>query len=168
MHKHFDTEDIMADEARDKANSSEINPEHVPAPESLADNDALVGGSDAMEGVVADESVPPKSHMIEAITRKGTLFTLTSESATGLHSNDKSEHFPKLWDEIQSKFVDNPYIAIQQADELTAEVIEKITEMFASELNSLQNQWHENDKVTTEDLRQALQRYRAYFTSLVG
>jgi hypothetical protein len=40
--------------------------------------------------------------------------------------------------------------------------------MFASELNSLQNQLLENNDVTTEDLRQALQRYRANFNSLVG
>jgi hypothetical protein len=167
MHKHFDT-DIL-DEAQDKANSSEINSDHVPAAESLADIDTLMGGSAPVDGVVVEEAVPPnKSHMIEAVTHKGAHVTLISESATGLHNNGESEHFRKLWDEIQSKFVDDPRAAIQQADSLTSEMIEKITERFTSELNSLQIQWHENNEVTTEDLRQALQHYRVYFNSLVG
>lgn len=168
MHKHFDTDTDILDETSDEANSSETNPEHAPAPESLADIDALIGGSDAIEGVVVDESVPSKSHMSEAIMHKGPHATLTSEPASGLLNNEESEHFRKQWDGIQSSFVDDPHAAIQQADSLTSEVIEKITEMFASELNSLQNQLIENNDVTTEDLRQALQRYRANFNSLVG
>jgi hypothetical protein len=40
--------------------------------------------------------------------------------------------------------------------------------LFASELYSLQNQLVEINDVTTEDLRQALQRYRANFNSLEG
>jgi hypothetical protein len=166
IHKHFDND--IRDETKDKANSSEINSDHVPAPESLADIDALLGGSDAVDRVVVEEAVLPKSHMSEAITHKGTHTTLTSEPATGLLNNEESKHFRKQWDGIQSRFVDDPHAAIQQADSLTSEVIEKITGMFASELNSLQNQRHENNDVTTEDLRQALQRYRAYINSLVG
>jgi hypothetical protein len=167
MHKNFDND--SRDETKDKANSSEINSDHVPAPAPEADIDALLGGSDAVDSAVVEEAVLPKSHhMSEAITRKGTHATLTSEPATGLLNNEESNHFRKQWDGIQSRFVDDPHAAIQQADSLTSEVIEKITGMFASELNSLQNQWHENNDVTTEDLRQALQRYRARFDSLVG
>jgi len=169
MHTHFET-DIL-DETRNNKNSSEVNSEQVveqvPVPESPADIDALVGGSAAVD-VPESESLASEGGMIAAVTRKSTHVTLTSESATGLHNNDESEHFRKLWDEIQSRFVDDPRVAIQQADALTTEVIEKITEMFASELNSLQNQWQENNEVTTEDLRQALQHYRVYFNSLVG
>lgn len=166
MHKHFDKD--IRDETMDKVNGSEINSDHVPVLESPADIDALLGGSDAVDGEVVEETVLPKSHMSEAIMHKGPHATLTSEPASGLLNNEESKHFRKQWDGIQSRFVDDPHAAIQQADSLTSEVIEKITEMFASELNSLQNQLLENNDVTTEDLRQALQRYRANFNSLVG
>jgi len=39
--------------------------------------------------------------------------------------------------------------------------------MFANEHGLLEGQWKQGDDVSTEDLRQALQRYRSFFNRLV-
>jgi hypothetical protein len=49
----------------------------------------------------------------------------------------------RVVNEIQGKFVDEPRSAVQQADALVAEVINKITRMFANEHSSLEAQWQE-------------------------
>jgi hypothetical protein len=40
--------------------------------------------------------------------------------------------------------------------------------MFGSERNALEAQWQRGDDVQTEDLRVALQRYRAFFDRLLS
>jgi hypothetical protein len=46
------------------------------------------------------------------------------------------------------------------------EVIEKITQLFASERSALENEWKQGNEVSTEDLRKILQHYRAFFNRL--
>jgi len=88
-------------------------------------------------------------------------------SADALLNHAESEHFRTRWNEIQGRFVDEPRSAVQEADTLVSEVIEKITEMFANEHGALEEQWKEGKDVSTEDLRQALQHYRSFFNRLV-
>jgi hypothetical protein len=45
-------------------------------------------------------------------------------------------------------------------------VVEKITQIFVSEHGSLENRWKKGNDVSTEDLRMALQHYRAFFNPL--
>ena len=80
---------------------------------------------------------------------------------------EDSEHLRTRWNEIQGWFVDDPRAAVQQADTLVSNVIDKITEMFANERGLLEGQWKQGDDVSTEDLRQALQHYRSFFNRLV-
>lgn len=91
----------------------------------------------------------------------------TAGSLAALLSHDESEHFRTLWNEVQGKFVDEPRSAVQQADALVSDVIEKITQMFANEHGALEEQWREGKDVSTEDLRRALQHYRSFFNRLV-
>ena len=72
------------------------------------------------------------------------------------------------WTEIQGAFVDEPRRAVEQADGLVAETIKKLAEMFAAERDRLEGQWDRGDDVSTEDLRQALQRYRSFFARLLA
>jgi hypothetical protein len=87
--------------------------------------------------------------------------------STALLGRDESEHFRTRWNEIQGMFVDEPRSAVTQADGLVSEVIEQITQMFATEHSLLEGQWNQGDDVSTEDLRMALQRYRSFFNRLV-
>jgi len=72
------------------------------------------------------------------------------------------------WDHVQTGFVDEPRAAVQQADELVAQAMKHIAESFANERNRLEQQWDRGDDVNTEDLRQALRKYRAFFQRLLS
>jgi hypothetical protein len=72
------------------------------------------------------------------------------------------------WDSIQAGFVDEPRRAVQDADHLVAQAMQRLAEMFAEERGGLESQWDRGDDVSTEDLRIALQRYRAFFGRLLA
>ena len=72
------------------------------------------------------------------------------------------------WDKAQIGFVDEPRAAVEQADELVATVVKRIAEQFAAERAELEHQWDRGDNVSTEDLRQALRRYRSFFDRLLA
>lgn len=71
------------------------------------------------------------------------------------------------WSEIQTGFVDEPRRAVQQADGLVNEAIQSLAQSFGSERARLEGQWDRGGDVSTEDLRLALQRYRAFFSRLL-
>lgn len=85
-----------------------------------------------------------------------------------LFPGNEAEAMRGRWTEIQAAFVDEPRRAVEQADGLVAEAIKKLAEMFAAERDRLEGQWDRGDDVSTEDLRQALQRYRSFFTRLLA
>src|SRR5580692_7339596 len=70
------------------------------------------------------------------------------------------------WDKTQISFVDEPRAAVEQADSLVATVVKRIAEQFAAERAELEHQWDRGNDVSTEDLRQALRRYRSFFDRL--
>jgi hypothetical protein len=72
------------------------------------------------------------------------------------------------WSSIQAGFVDEPRHSVEQADQLVATAIQRIAQGFASERATLEKQWDQGDAVSTEDLRVALQRYRAFFGRLLN
>ena len=93
----------------------------------------------------------------------------TGHSATtALFPENESKDFHKRWTDIQTAFVDEPRHAVERADELVAEVIKRLAESFAGERSRLEGQWGRGDNVSTEDLRVALQRYRAFFDRLLN
>ena len=74
----------------------------------------------------------------------------------------------RRWEEIQIEFVDEPREAVERADELVAEVVQAVARTFAAERDGLEEQWKRGDDVSTEELRVALQRYRAFFERLLA
>jgi DNA-binding ferritin-like protein len=83
-----------------------------------------------------------------------------------LFSSEETQNFRNRWNEVQAKFVDEPGSSVREADTLVAEVMEKITKMFAGQRQTLESQWSKGD-TSTEDLRQVLQHYRAFFNRLL-
>jgi hypothetical protein len=71
------------------------------------------------------------------------------------------------WQTIQVAFVDEPKGAVQDADSLVAEVMQRLAESFASERDRLEQQWSGGEETGTEELRLALQRYRSFFNRLL-
>jgi hypothetical protein len=72
------------------------------------------------------------------------------------------------WDDVQAAFVDNPKECVQKADTLVAEVVEQLTTGFSDARSRLEAQWARGEKVSTEDLRIALKRYRDFFQRLLS
>ena len=76
--------------------------------------------------------------------------------------------FRRRWMEVQTGFVDEPRPAVQAADKLVAETMKRLAEVFARERSRLESQWDRGDEVSTEDLRQAMRRYRSFFDRLLA
>ena len=87
---------------------------------------------------------------------------------TMLFRPEETGQFRTRWTEVQGAFVDSPRSAVERADSLVAETMKRLAEMFSEERAKLEAQWDRGDNVTTEDLRVALQRYRAFFDRLLN
>ncbi len=85
-----------------------------------------------------------------------------------LLATDEAQNLRSRWDAIQTGFVDEPRRAVEQADSLVAEVMQRLAQIFADERSKLEGQWSRGDNVSTEDLRVALQRYRSFFDRLLS
>ena len=87
---------------------------------------------------------------------------------TMLFRPEEAGQFRTRWTDVQGAFVDSPRSAVERADSLVAETMKRLAEMFSEERAKLEAQWDQGDNVTTEDLRVALQRYRAFFDRLLN
>jgi hypothetical protein len=93
---------------------------------------------------------------------------LQSDRPGQLFPDNELNQFRARWDKAQILFVDEPRAAVEQADSLVATVVTRIAEQFAAERADLEHQWDRGDNVSTEDLRQALRRYRGFFDRLLA
>jgi len=85
-----------------------------------------------------------------------------------LFSSEDGDVFERRWTEVQTHFVDDPERAVQDADRLVTEVMERLTARFAEQKRALDQQWSSGDAVETEDLRLAMTRYREFFRRLLA
>jgi len=72
------------------------------------------------------------------------------------------------WETIQTRFIDDPTSVVREADELVSGAIKRLSETFTNERAKLERQWSQGQEVSTEDLRLALRRYRAFFHRLLA
>jgi hypothetical protein len=84
-----------------------------------------------------------------------------------LVSDEQRQALHARWSEIQAMFVDEPRQAVNQADSLVSEVVDAVTSGFATRKAGLEQRWGGGGEAATEDLRQALQAYRAFFQRLL-
>jgi hypothetical protein len=98
----------------------------------------------------------------------GRKYEVEPSAETGtLLTGKELDGFRSTWDKVQTSFVDEPRDAVSKADELVASVVNRIAEQSASEREKLEKQWSKGEDVSTEDLRQALKRYRSFFDRLL-
>jgi hypothetical protein len=88
--------------------------------------------------------------------------------ASPLFPAGEATSFRARWSEAQTSFVDEPRHAVEQADGLVAEMMQRLAKVFADERSTLEEQWSRGDDISTEDLRVALQRYRSFFDRLLS
>jgi hypothetical protein len=92
----------------------------------------------------------------------------TLEQPIQLLATEELQTLRSRWDSIQTSFVDEPRRAVEQADSLVADTMQRLAQLFADERSKLESQWSRGDNVSTEDLRVGLQRYRSFFDRLLS
>ncbi len=90
-----------------------------------------------------------------------------SQEASPLFGEDATARYRQRWSAVQTDFVDDPRRAVQQADELVAELMQALAQTFSDERARLEGQWDTGGEASTEDLRVALRRYRSFFSRLL-
>jgi len=85
-----------------------------------------------------------------------------------LLAGDEMQSMLAQWKDIQAEFVDEPRKAVQDADALVADLMQRLAQMFAGERDQLESRWSGGGEVSTEDLRDGLRRYRSFFERLLA
>ena len=85
-----------------------------------------------------------------------------------LFGRDAVDGLRARWIELQAAFVDEPRSAVQQADQLVAEVMQTMTSALSASKQQLEGQWQREGAADTEDLRQAMRQYRSFFNKLLN
>jgi hypothetical protein len=86
---------------------------------------------------------------------------------TTLIEPERAESYNSRWNELKSEFVDDPRRAVRGANELVGEVLDELEELFRSQRADLEHGL-DSEQTSTEDLRQALGRYRSFFDRLLS
>ena len=115
-------------------------------------------------------SQPPASSSgrESAVPQTTAAASPADRNENALFDQDELRDLRTRWDQVQTSFVDEPRHAVEQADTLVATIVKRIAEQFAEEREKLEQQWHRGNDVSTEDLRQGLKRYRAFFDRLLS
>jgi hypothetical protein len=149
-----------------------------PAPEdpSPAEQDARFdrrpAEADAQAGhtgqATADEPTEPHLSATQGDADRARGGAEDIDEAGSLLPDGEESDFQRRWEDIQTRFVDDPRQAVEDADALVAGVMQRIAEGFAQARDGLEGQWSRGEDVGTEELRVALQRYRAFFRRLLS
>src|SRR5512144_892943 len=151
--ERLSTDDLAgAPTSRRSAGGEEATPVAAPGPDAAPTRTTTGGGMEQREA----ESAPPAQRSGGPTDEVPSLFPAT-----------EARGFLDRWGEVQSRFVDDPKRAVQDGDALVAEVMQTLAASFARHKADLEGQWNTGD-AATDDLRQAFQRYRAFFQRLLS
>jgi hypothetical protein len=143
---------------------------------------AAAGRQDTREEKVPGPEPPAKAEVPPAAVREAadvraaaaaekrsdTPKAIDESRHEALFQSQEADGFRSRWEAIQTGFVDEPRTAVQEADALVAQVVARLAEVFSEERTALEKQWDRGDNISTEDLRIALKRYRAFFDRLLS
>jgi hypothetical protein len=110
---------------------------------------------------------PPDDRQQAAPGTRGGLHASDQPHAQ-LLEGDEMQSMLAQWKDIQAEFVDEPRKAVQDADALVADLMQRLARMFAGERDQLESRWSGGGQVSTEDLREGLRRYRSFFERLLA
>ena len=151
--------------------AAEPAPEDVSPAEQDARFDRRPADADAQAGdsgqATADGPAEPEVSATRATPIARVVAPRTS-TRPARSARRRGVRLPAPLGEIQTRFVDDPRQAVEDADALVAGVMQRIAEGFAQARDGLEGQWSRGEDVGTEELRVALQRYRAFFRRLLS
>ena len=128
----------------------------------------VAGGS---TGYVDDAAMGGRGSGVGSTGAAGNGFGgngVAGNEAGPLLASAEAEGFRARWTDVQTGFVDEPRRAVEQADGLTAELMQHLAKTFADERVQLERQWDRGEDIHTDDLRTAFQRYRSFFERLLS
>lgn len=134
----------------------------------LAQGKRPVSETRGPQEITTERNFEQGSRTEDAATLTANDSRAADSRSTPLFPSGELEGLRARWKEIQTAFVDEPRTAVEQADGLVASAMKRLAEVFAEERSNLEQQWGRGDNVSTEALRVALQRYRAFFDRLLS
>jgi hypothetical protein len=138
---------------------------------SRGDADAEQPEAGRVDAELSPEGMPSESpEDAQVDSPDATAPDATAESSNGesLFGGIDLSMLRSRWDDVQAAFVDDPRECVQKADHLVSDVVEQLTTGFAQARSRLEEHWSRGQEASTEDLRQALQRYREFFQRLLS
>jgi hypothetical protein len=124
-------------------------------------------GDDRQADMVADVSEQRPDTTSKTETRNDRQADNGARQRTTLIPPERAESYNSRWNELKSEFVDEPLRAVRGANELVGEVLDELEELFRRQRTDLEH-GVDSEQTTTEDLRQALGRYRSFFDRLLS
>ena len=147
-----------SESARDRAPTTE----QIAAAGAADSTDRTSPGQRPLAGGQAEQPAPAARAAVSTDPGAG------AQPPTPLLEDDELQSILVRWKDIQAEFVDEPRKAVQDADSLVADLMQRLARMFASERDQLESRWAGGDEVSTEDLRRGLRRYRSFFERLLA
>jgi hypothetical protein len=139
--------------------------EETPAPAGSGYDDAGRSYDDDAVGSLGTDLAGP-AHADRDIPDVNV--TAGTEQHASLLDEGELQSITMRWKDIQAEFVDEPKVAVQEADALVAELMQRLASMFATERAELEDRWAGGSQVSTEELRQGLRLYRSFFERLLA
>lgn len=92
---------------------------------------------------------------------------MDDDARAQLFADEELTDFRSRWDTVQARFVDDPREAVQGADSLVSDLVERLNAGFSEARSRLEDSWEQGEEGSTEALRLALKRYRSFFNRLL-
>jgi len=142
----------------------------------LGEDDRLTGAGDPTtrrDGDLREPGTDWSAEPTAGTTAGSTAGTTAGSTADGttatepLVAEDAAVDFRTRWEVIQQGFVDDPRNSVSEADKLVDDLLKRLSMTFEQQHQGLEKQWSDGEP-STEDLRAALQKYRAFFQRLLA
>ena len=160
--------DLHADSSAEEA-TRDLDESETKDPDELFSREEGPGTGESSVGDRAAEEIADASEREPEPATPAASQEPEPVAADGaLLPDDQNDRFRSRWEEIQASFVDKPQAAVEEADALVADLMQRVTSGLTQERTRLEGQWAQGDDVSTEDLRVALTRYRTFFDRLLS
>jgi hypothetical protein len=163
-HAAAERRERLREEERQRDSAAPPLGENAEVVDNVPRRERIVIGPQTVDPRPAPAPAPPSPTPARAVADPAAAST----EAHAIFPGEEAGGFRSRWEAIQTGFVDEPRAAVEQADALVAQVVTRLAEVFSEERAQLEQHWDRGDNISTEDLRIALKRYRAFFDRLLS
>ncbi|WP_378730871.1 hypothetical protein [Nocardia brasiliensis] len=161
--EHVKTTEYGTEPATATEYGAETAPQHDAEPDQVI---ATSGDTDTDKETAATADTEPDQTAVAGNGAERQQASL-DDVGTPLFTDTEIDRLRTQWREVQGAFVDNPRDAVTQADKIVADLIYQLTTTYAERKRVLEERCAGLQEADTEDLRQALRGYRAFFHRLL-